>query len=144
MKRYQGLLAVCVSGLLTSPVLADVEQDEIETTVVSESYLPTTTEGSTASIAVLDASAMERMNKAQLSDAVRTIPGVMIEEQGGAGGLVAISIRGGEGNFTKVLLNGVALNDPTNVRGGSYDLNLLNGIELDRIEVVKGPQSVIH
>ena len=144
MKRYQGLLAVCVSGLLTSPVFADVEQDEIETTVVSESYLPTTTEGSTASIAVLDASVMERINKAQLSDAVRTIPGVMIEEQGGAGGLVAISIRGGEGNFTKVLLNGVALNDPTNVRGGSYDLNLLNGIELDRIEVVKGPQSVIH
>jgi vitamin B12 transporter len=144
MKRYQGLLAVCVSGLLTSPVFADVEQDEIETTVVSESYLPTTTEGSTASIAVLDASVLERVSKAQLSDAVRTIPGVMIEEQGGAGGLVAISIRGGEGNFTKVLLNGVALNDPTNVRGGSYDLNLLNGIELDRIEVVKGPQSVIH
>ena len=145
MKRYQGLLAVCVGGLLTSSVLANVERNsELETTVVSESYIPTSTDASTASVAVLDASVLQGMNKTQLSDAIRTVSGVMIEEQGGAGGLVAVSIRGGEGNFTKVLLNGVALNDPTNVRGGSYDLNLLNGIALDRVEVVKGPQSVIH
>ena len=145
MKRYQGLLAVCVGSLLTSSVLANMERNsELETIVVSESYLPTSTDASTASIAVLDATVLQGMNKTQLSDAIRTVSGVMIEEQGGAGGLVAVSIRGSEGNFTKVLLNGVALNDPTNVRGGSYDLNLLNGIALDRVEVVKGPQSVIH
>ncbi|MDG0979573.1 MAG: TonB-dependent receptor [Halieaceae bacterium] len=146
MKRYPWVLAGCISGLLaTSPMAQDAPDEQfLETVVVTENYMPTGLARATASIEVLDGETVETLNKAQLSDALRTLPGVLLEEQGGAGGLLALSIRGGEGNFTKVLLNGVPLNDPTNVRGGSYDINLLNGISLDRIEVVKGPQSVVH
>lgn len=146
MKRYPGIVAGLLSSIVMQSTLADQQQQDqiLETIVVTENYAPSSITATAASVTVLDSEALSALNKAQLSDALRTLSGVLIEEQGGAGGLVAVSIRGGEGNFTKILLNGVALNDPTNVRGGSYDLNLLNDLEVDRIEVVKGPQSVIH
>lgn len=146
MKRYPGIVASLLSTIVMQSTLADQQQQDqiLETIVVTENYAPSSITATAASVTVLDSEALSALNKAQLSDALRTLSGVLIEEQGGAGGLVAVSIRGGEGNFTKILLNGVALNDPTNVRGGSYDLNLLNDLEVDRIEVVKGPQSVIH
>ena len=146
MKRYSGIVAGLISSIAMQSTVADQDRQDqaLETIVVTENYAPSRVSATAASITVLDFDALNELNKSQLSDALRTLPGVLIEEQGGAGGLVALSIRGGEGNFTKILLNGVALNDPTNVRGGSYDMNLLNDLEVDRIEVVKGPQSVIH
>ncbi len=55
-----------------------------------------------------------------------------------------MSIRGGESNFTLVLVDGVAVNDPTNFRGGSFDFANLNPNMVDRIEVVRGAQSAIY
>lgn len=146
MKRYSGIVAGLISSIAMQSTVADQDRQDqaLETIVVTENYAPSSISATAASVTVLDSDALSELNKAQVSDALRTLPGVLIEEQGGAGGLVALSIRGGEGNFTKILLNGVALNDPTNVRGGSYDMNLLNDLEVNRIEVVKGPQSVIH
>ena len=146
MKRYSGIVISLFGTLAAQSAMADqtLLGQPLDTIVVTENYAPSSISATAASVTVLDSDALSELNKAQLSDALRTLPGVLIEEQGGAGGLVALSIRGGEGNFTKILLNGVALNDPTNVRGGSYDMNLLNDLEVDRIEVVKGPQSVIH
>ena len=140
MKRYPGIVVGLLSSIVMQSTVADESQQDqvLETIVVTENYAPSSITATAASVTVLDSDALNALNKAQLSDALRTLPGILIEEQGGAGGLVALSIRGGEGNFTKILLNGVALNDPTNVRGGSYDMNLLNDLEVDRIEVVKG------
>jgi len=91
-----------------------------------------------------------------VADVLRTVPGLLVEEQGGAGGLTAVSIRGGESNFTVVMLDGVALNDPTtrvggviqgdptNSRGGGYDFNNLDPATVERIEIVRGSQSAIY
>ncbi|MCB1705024.1 MAG: TonB-dependent receptor [Halioglobus sp.] len=98
----------------------------------------------TASVSVLDSSQIQALNKTTVADLLKTLPGLLVEKQGGPGGLTAVSIRGGEANFTLVLIDGVAVNDPTNFRGGGFDFANLNPNMVDRIEVVRGAQSAIY
>ena len=71
----------------------------------------------TSSVSVLDAQQIQALNKTTVADLLKTLPGLLVEQQGGPGGLTAVSIRGGESNFTLVLVDGVAVNDPSNFRG---------------------------
>lgn len=98
----------------------------------------------TSSVSVLDSQQIQALNKTTVADLLKTLPGLLVEEQGGPGGMTAVSIRGGESNFTLVLVDGVAVNDPTNSRGGSFDFANLNPNTVDRIEVVRGAQSAIY
>jgi outer membrane cobalamin receptor len=97
-----------------------------------------------ASVSVLDSQQIQALNKTTIADLLRTLPGLLVEQQGGPGGLTAVSIRGGESNFTLVLVDGVAVNDPTNFRGGGFDFANLNPNNVERIEVVRGAQSAIY
>ncbi|MBM70463.1 MAG: TonB-dependent receptor [Haliea sp.] len=137
-RRQAGALVVAAS--LSCAVAAE----ELETIVVTGSYVPSPLSELTASTTVMDAVDLQRLNKQQLGDVLRTVPGVLVEEQGGGGGLTSVSIRGGEANFTQVLLDGVALNDPTNSRGGSHDIGNINPATIERIEIVRGPQSAVY
>jgi iron complex outermembrane receptor protein/vitamin B12 transporter len=98
----------------------------------------------TSSVSVLDTQQIQALNKTTVADLLKTLPGLLVEEQGGPGGLTAVSIRGGESNFTLVLVDGVAVNDPSNFRGGSFDFANLNPNTVERIEVVRGAQSAIY
>jgi outer membrane cobalamin receptor len=79
-----------------------------------------------------------------VADALRTVPGLLIEEAGGPGGLTAVSIRGGEANFTLVLVDGLQVNDPTNTRGGSFDFANVDIASIERIEIIRGPESAVY
>ncbi|NND67360.1 MAG: TonB-dependent receptor, partial [Halioglobus sp.] len=98
----------------------------------------------TAATTVLDAPQITALNKRNLAGLLQTVPGLLVEEQGGPGGLTAVSVRGGEANFTLVLLDGVPVNDPTNSRGGGFDFANLNSALIERVEVVRGPRSAVY
>ena len=114
----------------------------IEDVVVTGVYSPQT--ALTSTVSVLDAEQIALRNKRSINDLLKTVPGLLIEQQGGAGGLSAVSIRGAESNFTLVLNDGVSVNDPTNFRGGGFDFANLNSSLVERIEVVRGAQSTIY
>lgn len=98
----------------------------------------------TAATSVLDHEQIRALNKRSLAEVLQTVPGLLVERQGGPGGLTAVSIRGAESNFTLVLLDGVPVNDPTNTRGGSFDFSNLNPALVERIEIVRGAQSAVY
>ena len=75
-----------------------------------------------------------------VADALREVPGVMLVQTGSYGAPLSIFRRGGESNFVKVLLDGVPLTLP----GGSINLANLTTADLDRIEIVRGPASVLY
>jgi vitamin B12 transporter len=75
-----------------------------------------------------------------VADALRTVPGVTIVETGSFGGQTSLFLRGGESDYVKVLLDGVPLNQP----GGGIDLAHLTTDNVDRIEIVRGPGSVVY
>ena len=76
-------------------------------------------------------------------DLLRNVPGVSVTQQGGNGGLTFVSIRGGEPNFTVVLIDGVKVNDIINSRGGGYDFVGLDPQLIERIDVYYGGLSPI-
>jgi iron complex outermembrane receptor protein/vitamin B12 transporter len=69
---------------------------------------------------------------------LRHLPNVQISQNGNAGGHSFVSIRGGESNFTLVLIDGVVVNDPSNSRGGGFDFSLINVAAIERIDVYRG------
>ena len=60
------------------------------------------------------------------------------------GGLTSISIRGGDPNFSLLLLDGVPINDITDQLGGTADLSAVLPVDVGRIEVVRGPMSAVY
>ncbi|MDZ7784326.1 MAG: TonB-dependent receptor [Halioglobus sp.] len=125
-----------------SPSLAVAAGTTLEDVVVTGAF--SRQPALTSSVSVLDEARIEALNKRNLADLLKTVPGLLVEEQGGPGGLTAVSVRGGEANFTLVLLDGVPINDPTNTRGGGFDFADLNPALVQRIEVVRGPQSAVY
>ena len=75
-----------------------------------------------------------------VADALELVPGATVLETGSYGGQTSLFMRGGESDYVKVLLDGVPLNQP----GGSIDLANLTTDNIDRIEILRGPASVLY
>ena len=80
-------------------------------------------------------------NSQSVSDLLATTPGISVSRNGGIGGFSAVRIRGAEGEQTLTLIDGVRVNDPSSPGGGFDFGNLLTG-SIERIEVLRGPNSV--
>ena len=141
-----GLFAAAVGAGATAGTNPDPDPSPnpkpLETMLVTGAYSPRP--ALTASLSVLERAQIRALNKRTLADLLQTLPGILVEEPAGPGGPAAVSIRGGDANFTLVLLDGVPVNDPTNSRGGSYDFAGLGADAIERIEVVRGAQSAVY
>lgn len=135
------IFAILFASLLCGAVAA-APNAALEDVLVTGTFAPQP--ALTASVSVLDSEQIQALNKTTVADLLKTLPGLLVEQQGGPGGLTAVSVRGGESNFTLVLVDGVAVNDPTNFRGGSFDFANLDPNTVERIEVVRGAQSAIY
>ena len=126
-------------ALLAVPALSAPEE-----LIVTGSYSPVTNEQLSSSVSVINKEQLLQLSNNSLIDALRQIPSLWIEEQGGPGGVTSIALRGAEANHTMVLLDGVQVNAPTNTRGGAFDLNGINIESIERIEIVRGAQSAVY
>ena len=92
----------------------------------------------------IDRLRIERSQPWSALDLLRDVAGVQAFDKGGAGGGSYLSIRGGEPNYTLVLLEGAKVNDPVNSQGGAFDLGQLDPAALESIEVHRGALSAVH
>lgn len=111
-----------------------------EQVVVSAGFIPLTRSASGAALTVIDEGELRTRQLESSVDALRSVPGFTVSRSGGRGAVTSIFPRGGESDFTLVMVDGIRLND----MGGSYDAAHLPLFDLDRIEVVRGPQSAIY
>ena len=75
----------------------------------------------------------------QTSDLLRTVAGISVVRTGETGGITSLFTRGGESDYTKILIDGIPVNQP----GGAYDFAHLPTDNIGRIEVVRGAQSAL-
>jgi outer membrane cobalamin receptor len=75
------------------------------------------------------------------ADLMRDVPFVNLAQNGGAGSLSTVTIRGGKPNLVLVMIDGIPANDLSNLLGGAFDFSNLLSHDLERIEVVRGPMS---
>ncbi len=87
---------------------------------------------------------IERGHYTSVLEILRRVPGVHVEQPGSRGGRASIYTRGLDPNHTLILIDGVRMNDPTNNRGGSFDLSTLDPAGVERIEISRGPISAVH
>jgi outer membrane cobalamin receptor len=76
-----------------------------------------------------------------IADALRGLPGVQIGQPGGPGGRSSVHLRGGEDNYTVVLLDGVPVNNSTESTGGGFNFSAIDAGGFSSVEVVQGPVS---
>jgi vitamin B12 transporter len=95
----------------------------------------------TEDVAILDEQRLDIRNTPYVADQLRGVPGVAVSRSGNAGGLTQIRLRGAEANHTLVLLDGIEFSDPVT---GETDFGLLSAVGIDRIEVLRGEQSVLY
>ena len=94
------------------------------------------------SVTVLDKTAIDRNQDLGVADLLLRTPGVTLSRNGGYGTNTSLRIRGAEPDQTVVVIDGVKLNDPSSAGGGFNFANLLVG-DAARIEVLRGPQSIL-
>lgn len=109
---------------------------------VTATRLATTADRVPASVTVLDKAAIDRAQDIGVSDLLLRTPGVSLSRNGGYGTSTSLRIRGAESDQTVVVIDGVKLNDPSSTGGGYNFANLLVG-DAARIEVLRGPQSIL-
>ncbi len=110
------------------------------TVVISGSKVPRPADVLTQPVTVISGDDLRARGVARVSDALREVPGASLVQSGSYGALTSLFLRGGESRYTKVLIDGVAVNAP----GGYFDFSHLTTDNIERIEIVRGPASVLY
>lgn len=137
--------AACLSLSLSASLLAQeagADKTEIEEEIVvtaTRSETPLSQVGS--SVTVLEGYQLEQRGFSSVADALRSAPGLDLSRSGGPGQTTSVFVRGGSSSQTLVLLDGVRLNSATT---GAYDFADLSLDDVERIEIVRGPQSPLY
>lgn len=156
--RFDGLpagayeLVALIDGFRADPitvrVAADGEQTvavRLELSAVSEAVVVTASQierplSQTAeSLSLMTGDDLAARQIETVADALRLVPGLAVTQNGGRGALTSIFPRGGESDFTLVLIDGI----PANLFGGGFDFSRLAVGDVARIEMVRGPQSAL-
>jgi vitamin B12 transporter len=122
--------------------LAGQQQDSVllKPVVVTATRVPVAADMVASAVTVLRGADLVARGIRTVAQALETVPGAHLVETGSFGGQTALFMRGGESDYTKVLLDGV----PLNQAGGGIDLAHLTTDNVDRIEIVRGPVSVLY
>lgn len=135
--------AALLSGLL--PLAAEAQEvPSADPVVVTASRLPGPLSQATASTTIITRERIRELNPESVAELLQTVPGLHVNRVGGAGGLSQIFLRGADPNFTMFLIDGIQVNNPTDTRGGTFDVAALNPLNIERIEIVRGPLSSVY
>ncbi len=114
-----------------------------ETVVVTATRMPTPELEVASSVTVVTADELTARQERTLVEALKDIPGLNVVQQGGAGGETSVFMRGTNSNHTKMLIDGIDVGDPSNANA-AFDFGQLLTQDIERIEVLRGPQSGLY
>ena len=129
-----------VAGLCCVPGLPAKAENRSPPVVVTATRVPTSIEDLGSSVTVIDAAEIERRQWRTLPEALSAVPGLHVVQSGVTGSTAAVFMRGGNSNHTLVLIDGVRTSDPSHP-SGAYDFANILLEDVERIEVVRSPQS---
>jgi vitamin B12 transporter len=141
VKRYL-FISAAAAAAFPAPAASQERPDTVRLreVVVTATRLETPITEAPGGITVLSGESLRDAGHRFLVDALRTVPGVAIAQSAGPGALTSLFMRGGESNYVQVLVDGVQINDP----GGSFDWAHLRTEDIERVEIARGPASVLY
>lgn len=129
------------AGARAGALAAETEPvDSIDEVVVTASKTELSKKRVTQSVQVITAAEIQREQVSDVYEMLRDVPGLSVTQTGSRGGTVSIFARGGSANHNLVLVDGVRVNRA----GGIFDFADFPVNNIERIEIVKGPASVLY
>ena len=138
------LAAACMAALAGDAGAAEAQapaETELPELVVTATRVARPADRIGSSVTVITAEQLEERQDAFVSEALRRVPGVAVSRTGGFGNFTQTRIRGTEANHTLVLIDGMEVNDVG--AGSEFDFGNLLSDGIDRVEVLRGPQSTL-
>ena len=111
------------------------------TITVTASRTPISIDETASAISILSKQEIQQRNANSIADLLREIPGFAVSQQGSRGAVTQIRVRGAEANQVLVLIDGIEANDVS--QGSEFNFAHLNADQIERIEIVRGPQSAL-
>jgi len=143
-------IKVLAAGFAVEQIEAKKDQAEItvnlrlataaETVVVSATRTPVPGQAAGADVDSINGGQLTTMQPVAADDAVRFLPGAVVNTAGQRGGLSSLFVRGGNSNYNKVLVDGVSVTEA----GGTIDFGTLSLAQADRLEFLRGAQSTLY
>jgi vitamin B12 transporter len=115
----------------------------VQNFAISPTSILTPTDQLASSVTVITAQDIDKEQRRTAPDVLSTVPGINVVQTGGPGGLTSVFMRGTNSNHVKVLIDGIDVSDPSNANR-SFDFGHLLTGDLERIEVLRGPQSGLY
>ena len=134
-----GAMAPCAWGQTSASGTAEPAGDTI-TVVATGSQLPINQTGQ--SVSVIDQSEIEAVQGPDLTRVLERLPGVSIAREGGIGSQTSLFVRGANSQQLVVLIDGVRVDDVTQLNGG-FDLGTMLSGNIGKIELLRGSNSVV-
>jgi vitamin B12 transporter len=135
-----GLVGLCASAHgQEAPAPASTDVSPL---VVTATRIPTPADQVGSSVSLITAQAIEDNQWRTLPDALADQPGLNVVQTGGPGGLTSVFIRGANANQSKVILDGIEVNDPS--KNDAFDFGQVLTADLQGVEVLRGPQSSLY
>ena len=134
------------SGLAAGAFLAALSGAHAQTVlpelvVVSPSFVPIEASKTGSSVTAMSGDEIRASGFSQLSDVMRTFPGIAVNQSGSRGSLTQFRVRGAEANHLLVMIDGV----PANAVGdGEYNFADIPLDDIERVELLRGPQSGLY
>jgi vitamin B12 transporter len=122
---------------------SDETQYQIEELVVTATKVETPAKEVGNSITVITRQQIEEQQKSTVLELLRTVPSLDIVQGGGRGSATSVFMRGAKSEHTLVLMDGVEMNDPV-TSGRSFDFADMTTDNIERIEILRGPQSTLY
>jgi vitamin B12 transporter len=143
--KARRLVPAIAAVLILTRATAATGQEAQDTTrlpelVVTPTRLPTPPDALVSSVTVITGDDLRARGVRFVHDALREVPGAVVVQGGSFGGVSSLFLRGGESDYVKVLIDGV----PANQSGGAFNWANLTTDNVDRIEILRGPGSVIY
>jgi len=110
-----------------------------ESIVVSAAQVEIPLSRAASTVTIITGEELRAKQVHSVADALRGVPGLSVAATGGPGAVTGVFPRGGESNYTLVFVDDV----PVNAFGGDYDFGHLSAENVERVEVVRGPQSAL-
>jgi vitamin B12 transporter len=138
---HLALVAFIVSPLfLNAFVRAEETLPEI---TVYATRTPTAASQLGSTVDVITRQQIETTGLTKASDLLKQVTGVDVAINGSRGSLASVRMRGTEANHVLVLIDGIEVNDYA-TSGVFFDFSNLSANSIERIEVLKGPQSGLY
>ena len=113
------------SSIVVTALRSPVEQDRVSATVT-----------------VLDEAAIRQQQPIALTDLLLRTPGISLTRNGGLGTATSLRIRGADSSQAVMVIDGVRISDPS-ATGGGYSFSNLLLDDIERVEILRGPQSIL-